>query len=157
MINNTYISNTADFGNDISSYATRIKRVVNGTELVDVYEFNDIPSGIVIDQPIELAVVSSEQNTIMTNDNSSPIKFEAFETGTRVRGQNIDTLYRGRAVFTNTIFIAKPGQKNVQFKLSSLAVNYAVLQFLDPVKYADQIISVNFRWCKPGEIEVGDT
>ena len=39
--------------------------------------------------------------------------------------------------------------------MSSSSIDYDTIQFLDPIAYADQIINVNFRWWKPGEIEVG--
>jgi hypothetical protein len=82
----------------------------------------------------------------MTSNSRSTVKFYIFEDGTNARGQNTVTFENGKATFTNTIFVAKPGAKNVKFKISSSAINYKVLQYLDPVKYADQIISVNFRW-----------
>jgi hypothetical protein len=145
-LNNTYENNTAVFGEDIASYATRIKLVVNGTTLVDFTELNDIPSGIAIDDSIELALVSAEQDRIMTSNSRSTVKFVLIDDGTNVRGQNTITLKNGKATFTNTIFLASPGAKNVKYLLSSSAIDYKVLQYLDPVKYADQIISVNFRW-----------
>jgi hypothetical protein len=43
---NNIQNNTAIFGEDVASYATRIKLVVNGTKLVDFVELNDVPSGI---------------------------------------------------------------------------------------------------------------
>lgn len=120
--------------------------VVNGTQLVDFVELNNIPSGITIDTPIEVALVSAENDRIMTSNSRSTVKFYLIENETNVRSQTTVTLKNGRATFTNTIFIAKPGAKNVKFKVSSNAINYKVLQYLDPVKYADQIISVSFRW-----------
>jgi hypothetical protein len=146
ILNNTFQNNTAIFGEDVASYATRIKLVVNGTNLVDFVELNDVPSGIKIDSPIEVALVSAESDQIMTSNSGSTVKFYIFEDGTNARGQNTVTFKNGRATFINTIFVAKPGAKNVKFKISSSAINYKVLQYLDPVKYADQIISVNFRW-----------
>jgi hypothetical protein len=82
----------------------------------------------------------------MTSNSRSTVKIYIFEDGTNARGQNTVTFKIGRATFTNTIFMAKLGAKNVKFKISSSAINYKVLQYLNPVKYVDQIISVNFRW-----------
>jgi hypothetical protein len=146
MLNNTFQNNTAIFGEDVASYATRIKLVVNGTKLVDFVELNNVPSGIRIDTPIEVALVSAENDQIMISDSESTVKFYLIEEGTNVRGQATVTLKNGRATFSNTVFIATPGAKNIMFKVSSNAINNRVLQFLDPVKYADQIISLNFRW-----------
>ena len=156
LINNTYGDNIAELGNDVASYATRIKKVSNGT-LVDLNELNDVPSGIVIDEDMVFAVVSAEQNSIMTSNSRSVIKWETIDENTRVRGQNTVTLNKGMVTFSDTIFEAAPGMQDVKFRLASSAIDYNVLQYLDPVKYADQIISVNFRWCKPGEIQDGNT
>ena len=93
----------------------------------------------------------------MSGDNLSTIKFTAIQDDTKVDGENTGDVVNGKATFENTIFIAQPGMKDVKFKLTTSAANYKLLQHIDPVKYADQIISVNFRWCKPGEIQDGNT
>jgi hypothetical protein len=139
----------------LSSYAVRIKEV-SSKGLEEILHLDNIPSGVVIDNPIELAVVSAEQDQIMTNENEATVQIVAIEAGTSVKGQNIVTLKNGKATFTNTRFYAKPGKTNVKFKLESTAINYKLVQYLDPVKYADQIFTVNFRWCKPGEIQIED-
>ena len=151
--------NSAQFGPDIASYAVRIKQVVsnsNGSSLADIVELDDVPSGLVIDSSIELAVVSAEQDQIMVSDSKSIIKIVALDASSKVSGQNTDTLTQGRANFTNTLFTAAPGRRGVKFRLVSSAIDYTVIQHLDPVKYADQIVTVNFRWCKPGEIQIGN-
>lgn len=154
LANNTFKDNKANFGDNLSSYAVRIKKVGQNSNLEDIVHLDNIPSGVVIDTPIELAVVSAEQDQIMTKDSESIIKLVAIEPDTSIKGQNTVTLKDGKATFTGTRFYAKPGRTNVKFKLESSAIDYKVIQYLDPVKYADQIITVNFRWCKPGEIQI---
>jgi hypothetical protein len=153
--NNTYINNSAIYGQDIYSYAVKIMQVVNG-ELVELSKFTNIPSGITIEDPIELAVVDVEGN-ILTSDSTSYIKITEIESDTKVLGQNTVTLTNGKASFTETVFNASPGRPNVDFKISSSAIKYNVVEFLDDETYGTQIITINFRWCKPGEIEIGDT
>ena len=121
-----------------------------------LWNWDDVPSGLVIDSSIELAVVSAEQDQIMVSDSKSIIKIVALDASSKVSGQNTDTLTQGRANFTNTLFTAAPGRRGVKFRLVSSAIDYTVIQHLDPVKYADQIVTVNFRWCKPGEIQIGN-
>jgi len=73
---------------------------------------------------------------------------------TYVKGANTAAIKQGIGILNNTILESSPGDKNVQFKLKSTAIDYEVVQHLDPVAYADQIINVDFRWCKPGEVEI---
>jgi hypothetical protein len=129
-------------------------QLVNG-ELTELSKFENIASGITIENPIELVLVDVEEN-ILTSDSSSYIKITETESGTEVLGQNTVTLVNGKASFTGTVFHASPGRANVNFIVSSSAINYDMVEFLDSMTYKTQIITINFRWCKPGEIEVGD-
>jgi hypothetical protein len=153
--NNTYINNTASFREDIFSYAVKIMQLVDG-ELSELTKFKNIASGTTIEDPIELVIVDVE-GKILTSDNNSSIKIKEIESGTKVTGENTVTLTKGKAVFTRTVFNASPGKEDVNFKISSSAINYDMVEFLDSVNFKTQLININFRWCKPGEIEVGDT
>ena len=53
-----------------------------------------------------------------------------------------------------SIFKALPGSTDIQFLVSSSAIDYTKTKYMHPVKYASQILSLNFRWCKPGEIQL---
>jgi hypothetical protein len=154
VMNNIFENNTAIFGNEISSYAAKIMHVKDGV-LTEVSELDNIPSGLTIDDSIQFAVVNAEGN-IMTNDDSSVIKFEQLADGAKVSGQNAATVDQGKTTFTNTIFTSSPGNKKVEIKITSTVIDYEMLQNIDPVKYADQIIKLNFRWWKPGEIQIGN-
>ena len=156
LVNNTYEGNKALYSKDVESYPVKVKKLVNDTHLEDILVLNNIPSGILIDDPINLAIVNVREDQIVSSDSKSYIKLVAIEKGTNVKGQNTVTLEHGKATFTNTVFYASPGKTNVKFRIESSAINKKMTQYLDSVKYADQIISVNFRWCKPGEIQIGD-
>lgn len=41
--------------------------------------------------------------------------------------------------------------------LKSASIDSSVLQVIDSIKYADQVISVDFRWCQPGEYRYQNT
>lgn len=157
LVNNSYTNNAATFNNDVASYAVKVRQVDASNSLSDIVELNDIPSGLQIERPITLAVVSVDENKVMLSDSSSYIRFYAVENNTEVQGQTTVLLTNGVAKFTSTVFVASPGRSNVKFLVKSSAVNYEVVQYIDKVKYASQYITVNFRWCKPGEIQVGDT
>jgi hypothetical protein len=152
--NNTYINSSASYGENIFSYAVKIMQVVD-KELTELTDFKNIASGITIENPIELVVVDVEGN-ILTNDNNSSIKIKAIEAGTEVTGENTVTLTNGKAIFKQTVFNAAPGQEDVNFEISSTAINYDMVKFLDSMSFEVQLITINFRWCKPGEIISGN-
>jgi hypothetical protein len=144
VLNNIFENNTAIFENEVSSYAAKIM-IVNDGVLTEIKELDNIPSGLTIDNSIQFAIVNVEGD-IITIDNNSVIKFEQLVGGAQVSGQNAATVDMGKATFTNTIFTSSPGNQRVEIKITSTAINYEILQHIDPVKYADQIIKLNFRW-----------
>ena len=157
LVNNSFANNSALFNNDIANYAVKIRKLDSSGILSDIVQLNDVPSGLKIENSINFAVVSVDENQIMISDSSSYIRFYAVENNTEVQGQTTVLLTNGKASFSNTIFVASPGRSNVKFLVESSAINYKVVQHIDKVKYASQYISVNFRWWKPGEIHVGNT
>jgi hypothetical protein len=144
VMNNIFENNTAIFGNEVSSYAAKIMHMKNGV-LTEVKELENIPSGLTIDDPIQFAIVNAEGD-IITIDDYSVIKFEQLVGKAQVSGQNAATVDKGTTTFTNTIFTSSPGNQRVEIKITSTAIDYKMLQRIDPVKYADQIINLNFRW-----------
>jgi hypothetical protein len=62
----------------------------------------------------------------------------------------------GTGKLDSTVFTSMPGSKNVEFLLRSPSINYRVVQYIDPVKYKNQTISIDFRYCRPGEYQIGD-
>ena len=83
-------------------------------------------------------------------------KISSVDPSYEVAGQNTVGITSGTGTFTAIQFNASPGKGNVKFKLTSSVIDYKMIKFLDPVKYADQIITVNFRWWMPGEIQIGN-
>ena len=62
----------------------------------------------------------------------------------------------GTGEMSTTIFRSKPGTTNVPFELKSSSIDYVKLLRIAPQKYPQQILNVSFRWCQPGEIQIGD-
>jgi hypothetical protein len=152
--NNTYINNSASYGQNVFSYAVKVMQIRNG-ELNDLTVFRNIASGIILENPITLAIVDVEGN-ILTSDSSSYIKILEIDTTTEVTGENTVSLVNGTATFTQTVFNASPGKENVSFRIFSSAINYDMVEFLDSIEGGTQQITINFRWCKPGEIISGN-
>ena len=156
FIKNTYINNTAEFGPNIASYAALVEQLYEDNHFEKIQELSNVPSGIVIDQNITLVIVNSEEDSVMTNDYLSTIQFVPIDNDTEVKGHSTVTVNSGVGNFEGIEFIAAPGRSNVHYLIKSSAINYGIVQHIDPVKYAEQIISVNFRWCEPGEIQRGN-
>ena len=156
FINNTFINDTAEFEPDIASYAALVEQLYEDNHFEKIQELDNVPSGITLDQNITLVVVNSEENSIMTNDDSSTIQFVPLDNDTEVKGHSTVTVSSGVGNFEGIEFIAAPGRSNVHYLIKSSAINYEMVQHIDSVKYAYQVISINFRWCRPGEIQIGN-
>jgi hypothetical protein len=127
---------------------------VNGSNLEELTELNDVPSGEVIDESINMAIVDAS-NEIITSLNTGSITILAVTSSAHVKGSNTAAIIAGKATLSTTILESSPGDENINFKLSSTSIDYDLVQHLDSVEYADQVLDVNFRWCKPGEIQIG--
>ena len=119
----------------------------------ELLELNDVPSGEPLGKNLALALVDV-QNAVMNNINIGYFKISSVDPTYEVDGQNTVGITNGLGTFTSIQFNASPGKGNVKFKLTSSEIHYQMIKYLDPVKYADQIITVNFRWCMPGEIQI---
>ena len=122
-------------------------------EMSELLELNDVPSGEPLGKNLALALVDV-QNAVMNNVNIGYFKISSVDPTYEVDGQNRVGITNGLGTFTSIQFNASPGKGNVKFKLTSSEIHYQMIKYLDPVKYADQIITVNFRWCTPGEIQI---
>ena len=120
----------------------------------ELLELNDVPSGEPLGQNLSLALVDVEEDNVMSNVNKGYFKISSVDPTYEVVGQNTVGIINGLGTFTLIQFNASPGKGNVKFKLTSSEIDYQMIKYLDPVKYADQIITVNFRWCMPGEIQI---
>jgi hypothetical protein len=63
-------------------------------------------------------------------------------------------LVKGQGIMSSTIFISKPGSNEIPFELKSSVINYGMINEIAAQTYPQQIMNVNFRWCRPGEIEI---
>lgn len=114
--------------------------------MIELLQLDDVPSGEPLGTNIALALIDVEQDEVMTNVNKGYFKISSVDPLYEVAGQNTVGITNGQGTFTSIQFNASPGKTNVKFKLTSSEINYSLIKYLDPVKYADQIINVNFRW-----------
>lgn len=73
-----------------------------------------------------------------------------------LKGTNQVLLQKGVATFSNIVAVAKPGSKNLKIVASCKAIDSNKLASLNGGSVSSNQIMVNFRFCKPGEIQLSD-
>lgn len=71
-----------------------------------------------------------------------------------MKGSNTAAITKGQATLGNLILESNPGDTDVEFLIKSSEIDYTMVQYLEPVEYADLVIKASFRWCHPGEIQI---
>jgi hypothetical protein len=145
MMNNVFTNNTAVYGSDVASYPAKIMEIKD-SEIQEISVLNDVPSGDEIESPLYFAIVDVSEAKIVNSINTGSIVISPVSEGASVLGSNTAALVKGKATISSIIFKSSPGAKNIKFKISSKQINYKKVQFLNSEKYADQILTVNFRW-----------
>ena len=152
VIKTTFINNTADYGPDFASYAIRI--VMNGNSSAQM-AFDNIASGVQYDQEVKLSLVDYDDQTMSLISIKQITINPVNKTVVSMKGTNSGLLRNGVATFNNLIFNTQPGSTNIQFIASSKAIDsIKVKEVYGSV--SSNLISVNFRFCKPGEIQLSD-
>ena len=150
--NNIYSNNSAQYGDNIASYPIKIK--LNNIDS-DLIKLENVVSGQAYPTSLEFELVDHDGQVILTN-NISTIKINSVTNNTSLDGTLVVAVQKGVAIFNELILIAKPGSKNVEFQISSDAVDDAIidLQYNRTVK--QNRIDASFRYCESGEIEINN-
>jgi hypothetical protein len=153
LTNNTYENNTGDYGPNIASYPVKIMGL-RGSTLYNLTELKDIPSGEYIDYDIDMAIVDDSLNTVIKSIHSGSIMISAVSPSAHVKGSNTAALVNGTGTLKSVILESSPGDEMIKFKLKSSVIDSTLVKKINPVLYGDQFLDVDFRWCKPGEIQI---
>ena len=145
---NTFISNTAQYGHNIASYPVRIANVDNMNESISL---SNVGSGIYFhDSPpssnkpyLKLALVDYDDQ-IMVLSNSTKISIINTDNSSSVIGTSEMVTTQGVAQFDNIGFISMPGSSNVMFESSSEDIDNDKVSKLDLA--IDNTITVDFRY-----------
>ena len=152
VIKTTFINNTADYGPDFASYAIRI--IMNGNSSAQM-TFDNIASGVQYDQEVKLSLVDYDNQTMSLISINQITINPVNKTVVSMKGTNSGLLRNGVATFNNLIFNTQSGSTNIQFIASSKAINSVKVKEVYG-SVSNNLISVNFRFCKPGEIQLSD-
>ena len=139
-------NNVALYGPDIGSYAIQIK-IGNSTQ--QIFTVSNAASGH-INQEFKFSIQDFD-NQIMNLDSTSKIIIKANTNGSQVDGKNIGVAHLGIVNLNELIFINKPGSQNVIFSVNSDSINLNIAKAIYGPNYSLPVISVNFRFCRPGE------
>ena len=152
-ISNTIFSNNnAYYGYDFASYAVRV--VMDGNMNPEMTIFN-AASGIQYDQEVKFSLIDYYNQTMSLNSVNQITINPVNKTAVSMKGTNSGLLRNGVATFNNLIFNTQPGSTNIQFIASSKAIDSVKVKEVYG-SVSNNLISVNFRFCKPGEIQLSD-
>ncbi|CAI2370559.1 unnamed protein product [Moneuplotes crassus] len=146
--------NSAFYGQNIGSYP--IKIVQRGTKNNKIL-LRDVGTGIEYDKNLEFDLVDYDKQ--VTNlENSAIIKIAPIEKNSSIRGNDFGSVRNGSASIDKVIFQSYFGKHTVPYSLISKAIDSEIIEsaFTDTQEEYDNIINVEFRYCKPGEIQSTD-
>lgn len=152
--NITYGNNQAPYGPDIASYPVKIR--FQGSNSDDMV-LNDVGSGILYPNTLSLALMDYDNQVMVLNNENQILITPVDPTNSSMQGFNAALLQQGVASFDNLIAIATPGQSGVEYRASSNAIDMALINSAFGSQISDNLITVNFRFCKPGEQQYSDT
>ena len=139
-------NNNALYGPNIASYAIKIKigNTTQNTIIVD-----NAVSGQ-ISQAFTFSILDYD-NQAMNLDSASKITIKAQTAGAQINGKSIQVADAGIVKLSELIFINSPGSRNVQFSVNSDSINLNYAKAIYGSNYTLPVITVNFRFCRPGE------
>ncbi|CAI2365451.1 unnamed protein product [Moneuplotes crassus] len=149
-----FVNNSAAYGPNLASYPYRIGLV--GSENSSGVVIRNIGSSMPLDENLELGLFDYD-NQIMNLDSSTQflITSSNIDKGT-IRGTNLEIINKGIAIFDDLRLISTPGSSFVKYKVSSRTFETQKLLEVYNKSSTDTEILVDFRYCKPGEWQVGD-
>ena len=154
MTNITFTNNTAVYGSNISSYAFKINFVDSD---YDKMKLTNVGSGIVHNEELKFALRDFDDQVMVLND-VDQITVASLQTDiSSIQGVNSKVLVNGISTFDEFISITDPGSTNVEFKLTSKAIDSDKVKDVLGLNVSDNILSIDFRYCKPGEYILNNT
>lgn len=66
LTGNQFINNVATYGNNIASFPARIMVIASNGTLIEPFNIADVPSGLAIEEVVELAIVDEDLNIMVS-------------------------------------------------------------------------------------------
>ena len=150
MSQNMFENNTAQYGSNIASYPIKIVLVDNQSDGIIL---SDVASGQVYSPALRFKLVDHDDQ-IITIDNASTIKIRSIGENMSVSGFAQSVVNQGEASFDQLVFQAKPGSQNVEFQITSLALDFDKISLQNNNTSSQAKINASFRYCESGEVEI---
>ena len=147
--NNTYMNNSALYGANIASYATRI---INQETLSNEIIINGSASGIDYSGEIKMMLVDYDNQT-MVLENSNILKVTSVTSNASIEGIDYAKFTEGVATFKDFSFVSKPGSENIKYSVTSSAIDNSKVALVQGSNDFSTKIYANLRFWKPGEIQ----
>lgn len=149
-----FSNNSAKYGNNFGSYAVKIGMVSdpNGNIII-----KDAASGQIVSEALEVALIDGD-GQITNLQNSGQISIFAADSSTSfVRSTNTETIREGISTFDNIAFESEPGSNGVVYRITSTSIDFAKVNEVWGSSVIQPQVIVDFRYCMPGEQEIGGT
>lgn len=169
-LNNVYEENTANYGNNIASFAIGLKAVDNDGNFVDdnriltdvainLTSLSSLASGQPTTQVLTLALVDFYNNIVATDSSSqAELLTDENDDETAISGTNKVIAKNGIYNFTAFIITAMPGKTIIiQVSASGIDKDKVGNAGADVIATPTVTIPVSLRECVIGEASVGDT
>lgn len=147
IVNTTYSNNIAQYGPNIGGYAARLK--LEGEELGTDITLNNAVSGGSINRILKFSLIDYENQTLVL-DNTSTITIKPVSRTSNVIN-NFLKVNNGVATFDALVFHNTPGANDIMFELTSNAIDLNTVRKVLGISYRLPQITLNFRYCQPGE------
>lgn len=126
MVNVTFIGNSAPYGNNIASFPIKI---IGESEILDNDTLSDVASGQTLSAQIKFKLADYD-NQVTSDYNGGRISIVPTTSNALTLGETSASIvsgeywfnYLGVATFKSLILIAKPGSKDVKFRLTSSSI-----------------------------------
>ena len=146
-----FINNKANYGPNFASYAFKIRfENSNSNEMI----INNIVSGVEYNA-LRFVLLDFDNQTMVLNYYDQLSISPLNKSESKIKGINSALLRSGAASFNNFVAIAKPGSTNIQFQITSKAIDYEKIKTAYDILPNNTIYS-NFRYCKQGEAQLED-
>ncbi|CAI2376317.1 unnamed protein product [Moneuplotes crassus] len=148
---NTYFNNSAEYGPNIGSYPVKISQ--SDSSIQDI-KFDFVGSGIKYPSEVRLKLVDYDEQEIAT-DSTSQIKISPIASNASVTGIDYAQVKNGVGTFDNLVLQAAPGKTGIEYRAFSKSIDSnLVTRVYGSVNR--NLITVDFRWCQPGEMYSGN-
>jgi len=154
LLNITQQNSSAPYGSFIASYPVKIR--IEGAAS-DQIEINNIGSGIRYPQILKLSLLDVDDQVMIQNNINQIIITPLDSTNSSILGFNSQLLKSGVSSFNNIIAVASPGKQNVKYQANWKAIDKTLISEVYGGQISDNLITMNFRYCQPGEMKLGNT